>query len=221
MTGTIPWEIQGLQNLVYLDLHSNNFGGSILTEIGNLTLEVLKLNENNLIGSIPTEIGFLNSTLEVLRLDGNALTGPIPTKIGFLSNLRELRLEGNQLTGTIPTEITLLEHLEILTVDAALEGSIPSHVKTLEPCILCEEGAISGMDTISSVVFENDDQHTIEGVSCANLSEGYPHALLSFDACEALREHCVTCDESPGDAFPAVASPTNTTGDLNGGSGSG
>lgn len=210
-----------MQNLIHLDLQSNTFGGSIPTEIGNLTLEVLKLNENNLTGHIPTEIGFLNSTLEVLRLDGNALTGPIPTEIGLLSELRELRLEGNRMTGTIPTEISLLEHLEILTVDAALEGSIPRHVKTLEPCIVCEGGVIDGMDTLSSVVFENDDKHTVDGVSCATLSEGYPHALISFDACEALREHCVTCIEPPGDAPPAVASTSNPTGDLNDGPGSG
>jgi len=187
LTGKIPAEI-GFQNTTY----------------GFSSLDVLRLDGNALTGSIPTEIGFLNSTLEVLRLDGNNLTGPIPTEFGLLSELRELRLEGNRLTGTIPTQIALLEHLEILTVDAALEGSIPSHVKTLEPCILCEGGTIDSMDTVSSFVFENDDQHTVDGVSCATLSD--PHALLSFDACEALREHCVTCGEPHDDAPSAAGS---------------
>ncbi|KAL7546889.1 hypothetical protein ACHAWF_010218 [Thalassiosira exigua] len=140
-------------SVTYLDLNSNNLGGSIPPEIGYLnSLEQIHLWGNNLVGSIPDTIsklvnlhtiyldknhldGELGDTfnrlmnLKHLDVSNNQLRGHIPHGLGGLVKLRDLRLSENFLTSTFPRSLISLSNLETLLLDSnALSGPLPSLV---------------------------------------------------------------------------------------------
>ena len=56
MSGAIPPELGGLENLESLNLYSNNLTGEIPAELGDLgNLTTLDLNGSRLTGEIPTQ----------------------------------------------------------------------------------------------------------------------------------------------------------------------
>jgi Leucine-rich repeat (LRR) protein/ribosomal protein L35AE/L33A len=135
--GTIPTELGNLSDLTLLDLSTSwispvKLTGTIPTELGNLSnLMWLALYNNELTGTIPTELGNL-SNLTSLSLGSNDLTGTIPTELGNLSNLTSLSLGSNELTGTIPTELGNLSNLTRLYLDNnELTGTIPTELGNL------------------------------------------------------------------------------------------
>ena len=132
LTGSIPTELEYLDNLEALDLSDNQLTGSIPTELGSLiNLRELYLNKNKLTGSIPTELGSLIN-LKGLWLDNNKLTDSIPTELGSLINLRMLNLFGNELTDSIPTELGNLGNLKGLWLHQnELTDSIPLELESL------------------------------------------------------------------------------------------
>ncbi|WP_405401002.1 T9SS type B sorting domain-containing protein [Maribacter sp. Asnod2-G09] len=133
LIGTIPTELDNLENLVYLDLSDQtNLTGPIPDSIGNLlNLESLFLNGNELSGFIPPVLGNL-SNLKVLWLNSSNLSGTIPPELGNLSNLETLLLSGNQLTGTIPIELGDLNSLRVLQLSFnQLTGEIPAELGLL------------------------------------------------------------------------------------------
>ncbi|XP_075501830.1 receptor-like protein EIX2 [Primulina tabacum] len=94
--------VNGLTLVSLIDLSNNNLGGSIPSEITELTgLIGLNLARNNLTGSIPQHIGRMSS-LDILDLSGNHLSGGIPPSIWNLSVLGFLNLSYNNLSGIIP-----------------------------------------------------------------------------------------------------------------------
>ena len=102
--------------VVALQLTEKNLSGRIPPELGGLDQLVgLSLNRNRLTGPIPPELGNLTN-LGRLALSFNALTGPIPAELGNLLNLRELWLEENELTGTVPTQLKALDKLLVLSL---------------------------------------------------------------------------------------------------------
>ena len=75
LTGTLPPELGGLDELRVLDLSNNYLSGSIPPELGSLTKLVwLILIDTYLSGSIPPEL----DNLRTLYLSGNRFTGCIP-----------------------------------------------------------------------------------------------------------------------------------------------
>ena len=110
-----------------LNLSSNQLGGALPAELGDLTnLRALNLGSNQLTGPIPAELGDL-ANLSELNLDSNQLTGRIPAELGDLANLSELNLDSNQLTGRIPAELGDLANLESLRLGwNELTGRIPA-----------------------------------------------------------------------------------------------
>ncbi|CAK9882197.1 unnamed protein product, partial [Sphagnum jensenii] len=73
--------------------------GPIPAEINNLgSLEILDLHDNNFNGTIPV---FNPQGLQELDLSGNQLTGPIPN-FGSMQWLQTIKLSGNQLSGLSP-----------------------------------------------------------------------------------------------------------------------
>ncbi len=94
LAGTIPPELNQLDELNYLNLRSNLLQGPIpieLTDLGELTY--LSLNANQLTGPIPEEVKRLTK-LEQLILGNNELTGPLPLGLTELGSLTLVSLGG-------------------------------------------------------------------------------------------------------------------------------
>jgi|GEM_PF-4100549 len=132
LIGTIPAEIQDLNQLRNLILSNNYLGGNIPKELANIpTLFFLFLNNNQLTGTIPAQLGSCSQLSEVY-LNSNLLSGEIPGELGNLSDLYYLDLSSNLLTGSIPPELGNLSGLDYL--DLAwnhLSGSIPPELGNL------------------------------------------------------------------------------------------
>ena len=102
LIGTIPPQIQHLEDLESLHLGENDLEGPLPVEVTRLSrLKSLDLNYTGITGKLPPEIGDL-SELVALSLFGNKLTGEIPPEIGRLTKLEYLDLCHNQLRGPIP-----------------------------------------------------------------------------------------------------------------------
>ena len=99
--GGVPTWLNGLTNLVELNLWGNELGGTIPNLSGLTSLKLLKLQNNSLTGSIPTWFGNMNR-LSGLYLHNNDLTGSIPSQLGQLTTLRRLWIDRNDLTGDNP-----------------------------------------------------------------------------------------------------------------------
>ncbi|MXW68006.1 MAG: hypothetical protein F4Z72_13530 [Gemmatimonadales bacterium] len=132
LTGLIPPELGGLDELQVLDFRGNELKGTIPSELGRLVrLRRLLLHSNDLTGTVPPELAELVN-LEDLWLGWNELTGNIPPRIGELASLRELRLGNNELTGTIPPELGDLTKLWQLSLwGNRLTGAIPPELGKL------------------------------------------------------------------------------------------
>lgn len=127
LSGPLP-NINGLEELILVDLSYNSFIGPFSGPLNNLNslqslilkgnpsvsatipnnafenlnnLIILVLSNMNLQGQIPESLGRLPN-LHVLHLDRNRLNGSIPTSFSTLNGLSELRLNNNQLVGSIP-----------------------------------------------------------------------------------------------------------------------
>ncbi|GLJ39674.1 hypothetical protein SUGI_0811040 [Cryptomeria japonica] len=131
--GNIPNEIGNLTNLATLDLSANRFNGTIPSALGKLpNLERLTLATNYLQGRIPKSFG-RPKRLGFVSLSENMLSGRIPDSLGELPQLRDLFLYRNQLSGKIPASLGKCQTLE--TVDFShnkLTGNIPPEVAGLQ-----------------------------------------------------------------------------------------
>ena len=130
-SGTIPTELGGeFNDIKILALDGNpSLRGPIPSEVGRLwNLEILQLNNCNLSSSIPTHIGRLH-LVENLLLNQNQLEGSLPSELGLLTNMAIFDASGNALTGNIPSESgRLIEtHLTSFNVSGneALAGKVP------------------------------------------------------------------------------------------------
>ena len=132
LTGTIPADLEDLQNLADLTLNSNALTGTIPTQLGNLSdLNTLNLYGNDLSGGIPASLGTLYK-LAYLSLFDNVLDGNIPPELGNLSDLMELNINENELTGTVPPQLGSLVNLVRLRLDDNyLTGVIPAEIGNL------------------------------------------------------------------------------------------
>lgn len=120
-------------SLVNLDLSSNQFYGTISTEIGLLRqIRYLFLSNNTLTGFIPTEIGKL-SRLDYFSTEQNPkMNGTLPMEVGNMVSLNELRLENSGLHGTIPTEVGELREIQKLILENnRFSGNIPDSIYEL------------------------------------------------------------------------------------------
>ncbi|KAG2663688.1 hypothetical protein I3843_16G046000 [Carya illinoinensis] len=109
-----------------LDVRSQNLGGSISPQVGNLSfLRALILLNNSFIHIIPLEVGRL-SKLRRLALSNNSIGGQIPRNISGCTNLISIEVHYNKLFGEIPAELSTLPKLLHLSLyNNNLTGSIP------------------------------------------------------------------------------------------------
>ncbi|KAG5628845.1 hypothetical protein H5410_000562 [Solanum commersonii] len=85
LTGPIPSNVSGMQNLYLLRLSSNHLNGTIPSWIFSLpSLETLNLSDNHLSGNIQE---FKSKTLDFVSLKQNQLQGPIPKSLLHQQNL--------------------------------------------------------------------------------------------------------------------------------------
>ncbi|GJS04308.1 receptor-like protein EIX2, partial [Tanacetum coccineum] len=90
-----------------LDLSSNNFSGSIPSELMTLqALQSLNLSRNLLTGRIPEKIGYLK-LLESFDVSLNQLSGELPVSLSSLTFLSSFNVSFNNLTGRIPSSTQL------------------------------------------------------------------------------------------------------------------
>ena len=132
LSGALPSEIGNLNELLELELHSNDLSGRIPPELGKLTkLQHLSLHHNLLSGPIPPEFGDL-AELAVLSVSQNELSGPIPKQFGNLTKLAVMDFRKNKLVGPIPEGLGNLVHLQRLDLSTnRLSGPIPPALGTL------------------------------------------------------------------------------------------
>ncbi|KAM5554383.1 receptor-like protein 6 [Rosa sericea] len=93
------------EDLILIDISSNNFGGKIPEFIGKLEgIWSLNLSNNILTGRIPSSLSNL-SRLESLDLSHNKLSGEIPQQLAQLDSLSKFNVSHNNLTGPVPRGI--------------------------------------------------------------------------------------------------------------------
>ncbi|KAM5554381.1 hypothetical protein ABKV19_022655 [Rosa sericea] len=93
------------EDLILIDISSNNFEGQIPEFIGKLQgIWSLNLSNNILTGRIPSSLSNL-SRLESLDLSHNKLSGEIPQQLAQLDSLSKFNVSHNNLTGPVPRGI--------------------------------------------------------------------------------------------------------------------
>ncbi|XVF19891.1 hypothetical protein REPUB_Repub11eG0150500 [Reevesia pubescens] len=137
ITGSIPWGIANLINLIGLGLEYNQLTGTIPDSLGKLkNVQGLYLGGNALTGRIPATLGNI-SLLNEIGLENNLLEGSIPAELGKWKILIVMTLSSNRLTGPIPKEIfsivTLSLYLDLS--NNLLSGSFPLEVGNLKTLV--------------------------------------------------------------------------------------
>ena len=186
LSGSIPSELGGLDDLATLKVARNNLTGSIPESLGSLTsLKTLDLAHNSLTGNIPDSFVDLLA-LENIWLNNNELTGSLPDMMGFLPNLRGIYMQMNQIGGTLPGEFGNLSNLQALYLGTnQLEGLIPAtfgNLSNLNTLSLSQNnltgdipetlGNLTNLKTL--ILFQNQ------------LSGPFPTALTDLTALETL-----------------------------------
>ncbi|KAJ6431326.1 hypothetical protein OIU84_018750 [Salix udensis] len=130
-----PSELGTLIYLRRLNLHNNNFYGSIPDQLFNATsLHSLFLYGNNLSGSLPPFILCNLPRLQNLDLSNNSLSGSLPQNLNSCKQLQRLVLAKNKFSGPIPAgiwpELDNLVQLDLSAND--FNGSIPNDMGELK-----------------------------------------------------------------------------------------
>nr|KYP46665.1 LRR receptor-like serine/threonine-protein kinase FLS2 [Cajanus cajan] len=125
-TGPIP-SLNMSRNLIHLDLSHNDFTGSITSVHleGLRELVLVDLQDNLLNGSLPSSL-FSLPLLRSIQLSNNSLSGSIPQFLCNHSSLLVLDVSYNLFNGTIPECLTQSETLVVLNLQHnKFHGSIP------------------------------------------------------------------------------------------------
>ncbi|KAH0780678.1 hypothetical protein KY290_000276 [Solanum tuberosum] len=124
LTGPIPSNVSGMQNLQWVRLSTNHLNGTIPSWIFSLpSLTDLDLSDNHFSGKI---LEFKSQTLFSVSVKQNQLEGPIPKSLLNQSELYYLLLSHNNLSGQIASTICNLTKLLVLDLGSNnLEGTIP------------------------------------------------------------------------------------------------
>jgi len=187
LTGSLPVELQKLQNLSALELQQNRFSGLIPPGLRNLPkLERLLLSDNNFVGVIPPELGDLVQ-LVAFNVSSNRLSGSIPLELGNCIRLQRLDLSRNRFSGSLPEELGMLVNLELLKLsDNRLTGQIPSTLGNLRRLTELQMG---GNLFSGGIPFEFGHLTALQialNVSHNNLTGSIPEQLGNLQMLESL-----------------------------------
>ncbi|XP_042484469.1 MDIS1-interacting receptor like kinase 2-like [Macadamia integrifolia] len=187
LSGTIPDTIGMLSKLTHLDLSSNSLSGNLPSSLANLTrLFMLDVSKNELSGEID-EYLFTNWTnLSTINFHNNSLQGKIPPSIGKLSNLNILCFSINSINGSIPQEVGNLENLNQLDLlSNMISGSIPTQIGNLRNLNRLELGSnrLSGSIPIQMGNLRNVSKLDL---SHNNLSGSVPDEMGNIDKLNQL-----------------------------------
>ncbi|XP_049347914.1 receptor-like protein Cf-9 [Solanum verrucosum] len=163
LTGPIPSNVSGMQNLQSLLLSSNHLNGTIPSWIFSLpSLTGLELSDNHFSGNIQE---FKSKTLSRVSLKQNQLQGPIPKSLLNQRDLHYLLFSHNNLSGQIASTICNLKTLRVLDLGSNnLEGTIP----------LCL-GEMSGLWALDL------SNNSLSGIINTTLSVGNDLRIIKFD----------------------------------------
>jgi Leucine-rich repeat (LRR) protein len=139
LSGKLPSHLFIKDDLLVVDLHGNQFSGTLprLTEEG-ASLEFLALHNNNLTGPIGAQFVGLDK-LAHLDLSQNLFNGDMPTLIGEMKSLKYLYLAFNEglNSGPIPKQYATLPNLVDLSLQKTnRRGSIPYQFEALSKLVL-------------------------------------------------------------------------------------
>ncbi|WMV07097.1 hypothetical protein MTR67_000482 [Solanum verrucosum] len=163
LTGSIPSNVSGIQNLHLLRLSSNHLNGTIPSWIFSLpSLTHLNLSDNHFSGNIQE---FKSQTLDIVSLKQNQLQGPIPKSLLNQRDLFYLILSHNNLSGQIASTICNLTILTVLDLGSNnLEGTIP----------LC-------LGEMSQLMILDLSNNSLSGIINTTLSIGNELRVIKFD----------------------------------------
>ncbi|CAI9286949.1 unnamed protein product [Lactuca saligna] len=119
--------LSGLKDLAFFHANSNNFTGTIPTDIGTLRyLYELDLSNNNLSGNFPNQV--LQATkLVFLDLRFNAFFGVVPPQV-FLLGLDLLFINNNNFEQTLPENLGSTPALYLTLANNKFVGGIPRSI---------------------------------------------------------------------------------------------
>ncbi|KAG7351070.1 two component regulator [Nitzschia inconspicua] len=194
ITGTLPWELAGLEALQVLRAPRNSVMGRLPAQLGLLAdLRFVDLTNNHITGTLPTEFGWLRRMRQIkLRL--NSLTGMIPKTFAGMSHLKLFDVSNNQMTGTLPPELGNLTALEYLDVSHnQLDGTVPS--------------TLSGRSfTMLDVSFNNFTGNLDSEFCSSSHTTSFVWADCGGEDSIIQCSCCVCCDEYSGCDHPVAAS---------------
>ncbi|CAM6089689.1 unnamed protein product [Calypogeia fissa] len=129
LVGRIPDGTLGaLDQLRAINMHTNNFSGSLPQDIADLSLvQNIYFHNNSLSGPLPSNFTLWPRML-TLDLANNRFNGSISSSLGELKLVKSIYLDGNQLSGSIPD----IPSSTLVNFDVAsnnLSGSIPTSVE--------------------------------------------------------------------------------------------
>ncbi|KAL7601404.1 hypothetical protein Lser_V15G24529 [Lactuca serriola] len=124
---TLTEFLSGLKDLAFFHANSNNFTGTIPTDIGTLRyLYELDLSNNKLSGNFPNQV--LHATkLEFLDLRFNAFFGVVPPQV-FLLGLDLLFINNNNFEQTLPENLGSTPALYLTLANNKFVGGIPRSI---------------------------------------------------------------------------------------------
>ncbi|CAM6100268.1 unnamed protein product [Calypogeia fissa] len=129
LVGRIPDGTLGaLDQLRAINMHTNNFSGSLPQDIANLLLvQNIYFHNNSLSGPLPSNFTLWPRML-TLDLANNRFNGSISSSLGELKLVKSIYLDGNQLSGSIP-DIPSSTLVNFNVANNNLSGSIPTSVE--------------------------------------------------------------------------------------------
>lgn len=132
-SGTLPFSLSELHELHEIHVEKNKFSGTIPPEMESLlNLRIIFAHDNLLTGKLPDGLFESNKELEHVTINHNKFTGPLPPSAGQLAHLHTLDMHNNLFSGSFPTEWTNMPKLQVLHLqNNRMQGSIPATIGKL------------------------------------------------------------------------------------------